>query len=114
MQNTHLFDLDANPHIIEGVLSRDFFLHQLIVRHPGVRVPGCWDNFELLLRVIIGQQISVAGATTTMRRLVNRIGVTPEKMAAISIEAIAAIGMPLKRATAILRLAYTRYWTMDS
>ena len=109
-----MFDLDANPHIIEAVLSRDLFLHQLIVRHPGLRVPGCWDNFELLLRVIIGQQISVAGATTTMRRLVNRIDVTPEKMAAISIEAIAAIGMPLKRATAILRLAYTRYWTMDS
>ena len=55
-----LFDLDANPHIIEAVLSRDLFLHQLIVRHPGLRVPGCWDNFELLLRVVIGQQISVS------------------------------------------------------
>ncbi|MGA9152661.1 MAG: AlkA N-terminal domain-containing protein [Candidatus Nitrosopolaris sp.] len=101
-----LFDLDANPYIIEAVLSRDFFLHQLIVRHPGLRVPGCWDNFELLLRVIIGQQISVAGATTTMRRLVNRIGVTPVNIAASSAEAIAAIGMALKRATTILRLAY--------
>jgi AraC family transcriptional regulator, regulatory protein of adaptative response / DNA-3-methyladenine glycosylase II len=101
-----LFDLDANPHIIEAGLSRDLFLHQLIVRHPGLRVPGCWDNFELLLRVIIGQQISVPGATTTMRRLVDRIGVTPENIAASSPEAIAAIGMPLKRATTILRLAY--------
>jgi hypothetical protein len=35
-----LFDLDANPHIIEAVLSRDPFLRQLIVRHPGLRVPG--------------------------------------------------------------------------
>ena len=102
----NLFDLDTNPHIIEAVLSRDLFLHQLIVRHPGLRVPGCWDNFELLLRVIIGQQISVAGATTTMRRLVDRVGVTPENIAASSPEAIAAIGMPLKRAMTILRLAY--------
>ena len=101
-----LFDLDANPRIIESLLSRDLFLHQLIVRHPGLRVPGCWDNFELLLRVIIGQQISIAGATTIMRRLVYRIGVTPESIAASSPEAIAAIGMPLKRATTILRLAY--------
>ncbi|MGA9153556.1 MAG: AlkA N-terminal domain-containing protein [Candidatus Nitrosopolaris sp.] len=101
-----LFDLDANPHIIEAVLSRDLFLHQLIVRHPGLRVPGCWDNFELLLRVVIGQQISVAGATTTMRHLVDRVGVTPENIAASSSEAIAAIGMPLKRAMTILRLAY--------
>jgi AraC family transcriptional regulator, regulatory protein of adaptative response / DNA-3-methyladenine glycosylase II len=100
-----LFDLDANPHIIEAVLSRDLFLHQLIVRYPGLRVPGCWDNFELLLRVVIGQQISVAGATTTMRRLVDRVGVTPENIAASSPEA-AAIGMPLKRAMTILRLAY--------
>ena len=99
-----LFDLDTNPHIIEAVLSRDLFLRQLIVRQPGLRVPGCWDNFELLLRVIIGQQVSVAGATTTMRRLVDRIGVTPADIAASSPEAIAAIGMPLKRATTILRL----------
>jgi 3-methyladenine DNA glycosylase/8-oxoguanine DNA glycosylase len=63
-----------------------------------------WGNFELLLQVIIGQQISVAGATTTMRRLVDRIGVTPENIA--SPEAIAAFGMPLKRATTILKLAY--------
>ena len=69
-------------------------------------MPGCWDNFELLLRVVIGQQISVAGATTIMRRLVDRVGVTPENIAASSPEAIAAIGMPLKRAMTILRLAY--------
>jgi AraC family transcriptional regulator, regulatory protein of adaptative response / DNA-3-methyladenine glycosylase II len=99
-----LFDLDANPLVIEAALSRDLFLRQLIVRHSVLRVPGCWDNFELLLRVILGQQVSVAGATTTMRRLVDRIGVTPANIAASSPEAIAAIGMPLKRATTIWML----------
>jgi 3-methyladenine DNA glycosylase/8-oxoguanine DNA glycosylase len=99
-----LFDLDANPLVIEAALSRDLFLRQLIARHSVLRVPGCWDNFELLLRVILGQQISMAGATTTMRRLVDRIGVTPTNIAASSPEAIAAIGMPLKRATTIWML----------
>jgi AraC family transcriptional regulator, regulatory protein of adaptative response / DNA-3-methyladenine glycosylase II len=93
MQNTHLVRSGRDQHIIEAVLLRDFFLHHLIVRYPGLRMPGCWDKFELLLRVIIGQQISVAGATTTMRRLANRIGVTLEKIASSSIE---AIGMPQK------------------
>jgi AraC family transcriptional regulator, regulatory protein of adaptative response / DNA-3-methyladenine glycosylase II len=101
-----LFDLDADPHIIEAQLSRDRFLHQLIVRHPGLRVPGCWDIFELLLRVIIGQQTSVGVATTTMRRLVNHIGVTPESLVSSSPDAIAVIGLPMKRATTIFRLAY--------
>lgn len=68
-----LFDLDANPLVIEAALSRDLFLRQLIARHSVLRVPGCWDNFELLLRVILGQQVSVAGATTTIRRLVDRV-----------------------------------------
>jgi AraC family transcriptional regulator, regulatory protein of adaptative response / DNA-3-methyladenine glycosylase II len=99
-----LFDLDANPLVIEAALSRDLFLRQLIARHSVLRVPGCWDNFELLLRVILGQQVSVAGATTTMRRLVHRIGVTPANIAASSPGGIAAIGMPLKRATTIWML----------
>ncbi|SRR6266568_5578727 len=100
-----LFDLDANPLIIAATLSHDPLLAPLIQQNPGLRVPGCWDNFEMLLRVIIGQQISVAGATTIMRRFVTHIGMTSESVARSSPETIEAIGMPLKRATTIWRIA---------
>ncbi len=93
-----LFDLDANPCAIERALADDPFIADLVRQYPGTRVPGCWDKFELLLRVIVGQQISVAGATTIMRRLVDRIGVTPKAIAGSSPAAIAAVGMPAKRA----------------
>ncbi len=96
-----LFDLDANPLIIQAALSEDPFLKGLLERYPGLRMPGAWDSFELLLRVIIGQQISVAGATTIMRRLADRIGLSPKAVAESSPSAIAAAGMPLKRAETI-------------
>ncbi len=96
-----LFDLDANPCAIEAALSEDPLLAVLFQKYPGLRVPGAWDGFELLLRVIIGQQISVAGATTLMRRLVERIGVTPEAIRAATPGDIAAIGLPAKRAATI-------------
>lgn len=96
-----LFDLDANPAAISETLSADPRMKALIKRHPGIRVPGAWDAFELLIRVIVGQQISVAGATTIMRRIVDRIGMTPDVLAAATPQTIAQIGMPLKRAVAI-------------
>jgi AraC family transcriptional regulator, regulatory protein of adaptative response / DNA-3-methyladenine glycosylase II len=100
-----LFDLDANPVVIAESLSQDIMLARLITTNPGLRVPGCWDNFEMLLRVIVGQQVSVAGATTIMRRLVERIGTTPTAIIASSPAAIATIGMPLRRATTIWDIA---------
>lgn len=96
-----LFDLDANPLAIAEVLSSDPHLGPLIKRYPGVRVPGAWDNFELLIRVIVGQQISVAGATTIMSRIVDRIGSTPTSLANSTPEIIASMGMPTKRAATI-------------
>lgn len=96
-----LFDLDADPLAIQRALGSDPWMANLIMQFPGVRIPGAWDGFELLLRVIIGQQISVAGATTVMRRLVDRIGGQPEVIAKSNPAAIAAIGMPLKRAETI-------------
>lgn len=99
MQNVRrLFDLDANPLVIQSALGEDPFMAALVQRHPGIRVPGTWDGFELLLRVIIGQQISVAGATTIMSRLVGNIGVSPSAIAQSTPEAIAALGLPIKRA----------------
>ena len=96
-----LFDLDANPQVIEATLGHDPLLDQIIAAYPGLRVPGCWDNFEMLLRVIIGQQVSVAGATTIMRRLADTIGLTPLAISRSSPAAIAALGMPKKRAATI-------------
>ncbi|HYG84081.1 MAG TPA: Ada metal-binding domain-containing protein [Verrucomicrobiae bacterium] len=96
-----LFDLDANPLVIAASLAEDPQLKKLIEQYPGLRVPGCWDNFEMLLRVILGQQVSVAGATTLMNRLASNIGTRPAQIAASTPEAIAQIGVPLKRATTI-------------
>ncbi len=101
----HLFDLDARPSAIADTLSRDALLARIIKKHPGLRVPGCWDNFEMLLRVVVGQQVSVAGATTIMRRLVERVGTTPAAVAGSSPEQIAALGMPQRRAETIWQLA---------
>jgi AraC family transcriptional regulator of adaptative response / DNA-3-methyladenine glycosylase II len=69
-----IFDLDASPDDVSSVLSRDKRLKALIRKQPGIRVPGVWDGFELAVRAILGQQISVAAATTLSGRLVLRYG----------------------------------------
>jgi AraC family transcriptional regulator of adaptative response / DNA-3-methyladenine glycosylase II len=69
-----IFDLDASPDDIYRVLSRDVFLKSLLKKRPGVRVPGVWDGFELMVRAILGQQVSVAAATTLAGRLAKRYG----------------------------------------
>ena len=69
-----IFDLDASPDDISSILSRDKLLKSLMRRQPGIRVPGVWDGFELTVRAILGQQISVAAATTLSGRLAKRYG----------------------------------------
>ncbi|HEY1416997.1 MAG TPA: hypothetical protein VGF41_03805, partial [Myxococcaceae bacterium] len=54
--------------------GRDHRLRRVIARRPGLRVPGAWDPFEVAVRAIIGQQISVAAAVTVARRLVEAFG----------------------------------------
>ncbi|HET7359847.1 MAG TPA: AlkA N-terminal domain-containing protein [Rhodanobacteraceae bacterium] len=68
------FDLDADPATIAGVLRRDRQLAPVLRRFPGVRVPGCWDGFEIAVRAVLGQQVSVAAARTLAARLVQRWG----------------------------------------
>ena len=63
-----LFDLQTDPAAINAVLGA------LAKERPGLRVPGCFDGFELVVRAILGQQVSVAGATTLAGRLVARFG----------------------------------------
>lgn len=69
-----MFDLDASPDDVSRVLSRDRYLRDLLQEQPGIRVPGVWDGFELTIRAILGQQISVAAATTLSGRLAKRYG----------------------------------------
>ena len=69
-----VFDTDAPTHEIAEALSVDPRLRGLLERLPGVRVPGAWDGFELTVRAILGQQISVRAATTIAGRIVARYG----------------------------------------
>ena len=69
-----LLDLDADPAAIGAVLGADPLLAPLVAARPGLRVPGAIDGFELAVRAILGQQISVAGARTLAGRLVAALG----------------------------------------
>lgn len=69
-----LLDLDADPLAIQAVLGDDSLLKPLVIRSPGLRIPGHVDGAELATRAILGQQISVAAARTTAGKLVDRFG----------------------------------------
>jgi AraC family transcriptional regulator, regulatory protein of adaptative response / DNA-3-methyladenine glycosylase II len=69
-----LFDLRADPLVIDDHLRKDPRLAPCDAALPGVRVPGAWDGFELAIRAILGQQISVKGATTIAGRIAARFG----------------------------------------
>lgn len=67
-----LFDVDAPQARIRRALGRDPRLAALLRIHGDIRVPGCWDGFELGVRAVLGQQITVAAARTIAGRLVAR------------------------------------------
>ena len=76
-----MFDLDADPAHVIAHLSRDPLLARALAGRRDVRVPGAWDPFELAVRAILGQQVSVRGAATLAGRIVQRLG-TPLEGAA--------------------------------
>jgi AraC family transcriptional regulator of adaptative response / DNA-3-methyladenine glycosylase II len=96
-----MFDVDADIVTIEKQFARDKMLGPLVRRFPGIRVPGTWDPFEMAIRAIVGQQISVAGATTLMARIASRHGVTPQSL----MRARTNPGMPQTRWNTIRGLA---------
>ena len=96
-----MFDVDADIVTIETQFARDKTLGPLVRKYPGIRVPGTWDSFEMAIRAIVGQQISVAGATTLMARIASRHGVTPESLS----RARTNPGMPQTRWNTIRGLA---------
>jgi AraC family transcriptional regulator of adaptative response / DNA-3-methyladenine glycosylase II len=95
-----LFDLDADPHAIRATLAKDRMLAPLLSKRPGIRVPGAWDPFELAVRAIVGQQVSVAAARTLLGRIAASHGFIPERLAETTLG-----GMPRKRAETIRLLA---------
>jgi AraC family transcriptional regulator, regulatory protein of adaptative response / DNA-3-methyladenine glycosylase II len=115
----HMFDTRAPVAEIERQLARDSLLTDSIARHSGMRLPGAFDGFELLLRAILGQQVSVKGATTLAGRMAARFGQplatpwstlsytspTPERLAGATVASIAKIGLPQKRAETIRHAA---------
>lgn len=69
-----LFDLSADPFTIRQHLAQDPSLGALLSRRPGLRVPGSWDGFEVAVRAILGQQVTVSAATQLAGRLVAELG----------------------------------------
>ena len=69
-----VFDLSADPAAIGEHLARDPALAPLVVKRPGLRVPGAWDGFELAVRAILGQQITVGAAKALAGRLARAWG----------------------------------------
>jgi len=114
-----LFDLDARPDIIAAQLSKDPRLAPLVRKTPGMRVPGAFNGFELGLRAIIGQQITVKAATTVACRLVSALGdpiatpypelsrltPTPTRIARATVDDIAKLGIVSARSRSIIALA---------
>lgn len=111
------FDLDAEMSVVDAHLARDKRLAVDVRREPGVRVCGMLDGFECVIRAVLGQQVTVAGARTLTERLVMRYGAPtahatltrafPDAATLASAGAadIAKIGLPGKRAETLHRLA---------
>jgi AraC family transcriptional regulator of adaptative response / DNA-3-methyladenine glycosylase II len=118
-----LFDLDARPTVIAEHLRRDPILAARVAARPGLRVPGAFDGFEMAVRAIVGQQVSVAAATTITGRIVQRFGTppnlgaaevrdglgwafpTPARLAEATVDELAPLGMPGARARTVLELS---------
>lgn len=110
-------DLDADLHAVADALGNDPELGPRLRRRPGIRLLGGWDPFEVAVRVVLGQQVSVAGATTLTGRLVERYGApvpglepwglartfpSPEVLADADLR---TIGLPAPRARGVSSLA---------
>jgi AraC family transcriptional regulator of adaptative response / DNA-3-methyladenine glycosylase II len=80
----HLFGLDQDPAAVRAALGDDPVLRPLVAARPGLRVPGALDGFEIAVRAILGQQISVAAARVLAGRITARLGARVEGDAALT------------------------------
>ncbi|WP_430646183.1 AlkA N-terminal domain-containing protein [Agromyces sp. GXS1127] len=69
-----LFDLDADADAIDAALGADPVLAPAVAEAPGIRMPGSLDPHELVVRALVGQQVSVAAARTALTRLAADLG----------------------------------------
>jgi AraC family transcriptional regulator of adaptative response / DNA-3-methyladenine glycosylase II len=113
-----VFDLAADPQTIGAHLAADPALAPLVAARPGLRVPGAWDGFELAVRAVLGQQVTVRAAIGIAGRLVaahgsrlatadhefglSHIFPAPEQISAIDVE---TLPMPRARGRALVSLA---------
>ena len=111
-----VFDLAADPLAIAAHLAKDPALAPLVKARPGLRVPGAWDGFELAIRAVLGQQITVSGAVRLAGRLVvshgerlkepdgdlTHVFPRPESLATAD---LTSLGMPRSRAVALSAVA---------
>ena len=114
-----LFDLDARPDVIAKRLRKDPRLARALKANPGLRVPGAFNGFEMGLRAILGQQVTVKAATTIAGRFVeafgepiatpitglNRLTPAAARVSKASVDDIARHGIVAARARSILALA---------
>lgn len=114
-----IFDLDADPHAIARHFARDPALAPLVSARPGLRVPGAWDGFEIAIRGILGQQITVSAGIRLAARLVQLHGAPVPMAAAIEPSLthlfpspaqlaggdLSSLGMPGARRAALTALA---------
>lgn len=114
-----VFDLDACPDALAARLGADPLMGPLVAKTPGIRLPGAFDGFEVAVRAVLGQQISVGAATTLAGRWVERFGEpietpypgvhrlppTAATLATIEPSEIASLGMPITRARTLRQLA---------
>lgn len=114
-----IFDLNARPDLIMDCLSGDPLLADIILKYPGLRVPGAFDQFEISVRAILGQQITVKAATTLASRFLTAFGTPVEtpfaelnylfpsakRIACVTVDEIAALGIIQSRAKSIIILA---------
>jgi len=108
-----LLDLDADPVAVDETLAADPLLTPAVTKEPGLRVPRAVDGFEVAVRAIVGQQISVAGARTVLGRLVAATAGAPSPGELVPFPGAAAVAeapdeafaMPAARRATIRALA---------
>jgi AraC family transcriptional regulator of adaptative response / DNA-3-methyladenine glycosylase II len=114
-----LFDLGAAPDSVSTVLKQDEILAATVRKLPGLRVAGAFDGFELAVRTVLGQQVSVKGASTIAGRWaqafgepiatpypeLHRLSPSAARMTEVPVELIAALGMVGARARCLGGLA---------
>jgi AraC family transcriptional regulator, regulatory protein of adaptative response / DNA-3-methyladenine glycosylase II len=112
---TRMFDLDVDLGAFHALASGDPLLRDLVAKRPWIRLPQYLDPFEGTVRAILGQQVSLAAASTMVDRLVRRVGDSapdsflsfprPEAVAALGTQGLLELGLTRAKAASLHGLA---------